>query len=146
MQGIIKAVNISSKREIPKKNVGKCEITPFGLKGDAHAGKWKRQVSLLSEESRLKMIKRGYKFDYGELYENLTIEGIKIHKLPIGTWLKINTAILEIVQVGKPPTEYSPEEYEKKWVMLEEGVFAKVIRPGFVAIGDTIEVIERKVD
>ena len=51
MEGIIKAVCISEKRGTVKKNINEVKvIKDFGLEGDAHAGKWHRQVSFLSAD------------------------------------------------------------------------------------------------
>ncbi len=141
-KGVIKGVSISEKRGTAKINIKECEITSLGLKGDAHAGEWEKQVSLLSVKSMNKIKIKGQNVVYGQLSENLTVEGIELHTLPIGTRLKINDQIiLEITKIGKNKGEYNDEEYEFRWPMINEGVFAKVIKPGYVKVGDTIEVI-----
>ncbi|MHA1867325.1 MAG: MOSC domain-containing protein [Candidatus Heimdallarchaeaceae archaeon] len=141
MNGTVLAVNISPKRELPKKNVHTAEITNLGLKGDSHSGNWDKQVSLLSIKSIHKLMKNPDKLNYGDLFENLTIDGIELHNRPIGTKIKINETILEIVQIGKPKEQFSPEEYYEKRAMVEEGIFAKVIQPGTVSVGDKIEIL-----
>ncbi|MHA1115043.1 MAG: MOSC domain-containing protein [Candidatus Heimdallarchaeaceae archaeon] len=141
MIGTVLAVNISPKRELPKKNINTVEVTNLGLKGDSHSGNWDKQVSLLSIKSIQKLMKNPDKLSYGDLFENLTIDGIELHNKPIGTKIKINKVVLEIVQIGKPKEQFSPEEYEKKKAMIEEGIFAKVVRPGIISVGDKIEII-----
>ena len=93
------AVNISTGKGTPKKNVGKgMLIEGHGLEGDAHAGKWHRQISLLGKDTLDKM---DGKVPYGGFGENLTIDGICVYELPVGTKLKINNALLEVTQIGK---------------------------------------------
>ncbi len=138
----ITAVCISEKKGTIKTNVGACEITATGLKGDAHAGDWHRQVSLLAEESIEKMKNLGYPVTNGSFAENLTTQGIVLHTLPIGTRLQINDVILEITQIGKECHEgCAIKQKTGKCVMPKEGVFAKVIKEGVVHAGDSITIL-----
>src|SRR4030065_2745639 len=102
-RGKVLAVNISDDKGTKKTNVQKCALLKdFGLKGDAHAGPWHRQVSLLANESIEKMKAMGLDVGYGDFAENITTEGIDLVRLPIGTVIHIgNTVILEVTQIGK---------------------------------------------
>jgi MOSC domain-containing protein YiiM len=115
----------------------------WGLDGDAHAGKYHKQISLLSIESIKKMKKQGANIKFGDLFENLVVDGIVLHKLPIGTKLKIGEdVLLEITQIGKKE-EYLKEIEGKmyKSIMTKEGVFTRVIEGGIVKAEDEVEVI-----
>ena len=76
-------------------------LEEFGLENDAHAGKWHRQVSLLSYDKIEAFRARGAKVDHGAFGENLVVEGIDFSSLPIGTRFKCNDVILEMTQIGK---------------------------------------------
>ena len=119
-------------------------VKDWGLEGDAHIGKYHKQISLLGMDSIQKMQKQGVKINFGELFENLDVEGIKLFKLPIGTKLKIGKDILlEITQIGKKDKYFL--EIERKRVssiMTKEGVFTRVLKGGKVRPKDDIEVIE----
>ena len=100
----ILAVNISEKKGTPKKSIPEgILIENFGLEGDAHAGKWHRQISLLAVESIEKA--KGMRTDglcHGVFAENLTTEGITLYTLPVGTLLSVgDESILEVTQIGK---------------------------------------------
>ena len=118
-------------------------IEDFGLKDDAHAGKGQRQVSLLGVESIQKMQDKGFKIQYGDFAENLTVEGIVLYLLPLETKLKIGESILlEVTQIGKECHQGC--EIRKKigdCVMPREGIFARVVKGGKVKAGDSIEVL-----
>ena len=139
------AVNISERKKTPKVSIpeGKL-IEDFGFEGDAHAGKWHRQVSLLAKESIEKA--KGMRTDglcHGIFAENLTTEGIVLHTLPVGTRLKIgDTAVLEVTQIGKECHDgCAIKELVGQCIMPKEGIFARVITGGTVKAGDEIEVI-----
>jgi len=103
MKGKILAVCQSKKKGTIKTEIREgLLIEDFGLKGDAHAGKWHRQISLLGIESINKMRDKGYQLSFGDFAENLTIEGLTLPKLPLGTKVKIGKEVLlEITQIGK---------------------------------------------
>lgn len=117
-------------------------IENFGLEGDAHSGSWHRQVSLLGQESIKKMQDMGIKgLEPGKFAENITTEGIVLYKLPIGTILKIGDVVLEITQIGKECHEgCAIKKQVGKCVMPLEGVFAKVIKEGYISKGDSISL------
>ncbi len=143
VSGIVLAVNISEKTGEPKKNIGFCEITQIGLEGDAHAGDWHRQVSLLANESIDKMKDLGVNLDPGIFAENITTKGILLGQLPVGTQLKINDVILEITQIGKECHQgCAIQKLVGKCIMPIEGVFAKVIKTGTIKTGDEITILK----
>lgn len=142
----IVAVNISKKKHIPKKNIEKGEFkVNHGLVGDAHAAPGIRQVSLLAKESYDKFEKTNFKkicLKKGIFAENLTTQGIVLHKLKIGTKLKINNVILEISKIGKEcHTICTIAKEVGSCIMPKEGVFAKVLESGVISVGDWIEVL-----
>ena len=100
--GTVKAVCVSEAKGVQKSDVGSAAIeADFGIVGDAHAGKWHRQVSLLSFESIEDFKARGAEVVDGSFGENLIIEGIDVKALPIGTKLACNDVRMEITQIGK---------------------------------------------
>jgi MOSC domain-containing protein YiiM len=145
IRGKVLAVNISRDKGTRKRNVRRCELlVGFGLKGDAHAAHWHRQVSLLANESIDKMRQRGLQAAYGDFAENITTEGIDLMSLPIGTTLRAGQeAILRVTQKGKECHDRCAIYHEMgDCVMPREGVFAEVLRPGEISVGDSIEVVE----
>ena len=141
----ILAVNISEKKKTPKITVPEGRlIEDFGLEGDAHAGKWHRQVSLLGAES-IERARSGPTdgLCHGVFAENLTTEGIELFTLPVGTRLRVGgEAVLEITQIGKECHEgCAIRQLVGQCVMPREGVFARVVTGGVVRAGDEITVL-----
>lgn len=138
------AVNISEKKGVPKEPIdnGFFEVD-HGLVGDAHAGKWHRQVSLLGQES-IDKIKAGIEgICVGKFAENLTTEGIKLYELPIGTKLKIGETEMEVTQIGKEcHMGCAIRELVGDCVMPREGIFTKVLKSGNIKPGDEIIVLK----
>lgn len=139
------AINISEKKKTPKKSIpeGKL-IENFGFEGDAHAGNWHRQVSLLAKESIERA--QGMRTDglcHGMFAENITTEGIVLHTLPVGTKLKIGgEAVLEITQIGKECHDgCAIRELVGQCIMPKEGIFCKVLTGGTVKAEDEITVL-----
>ena len=145
MKAKIIAVNISEKKGTVKKNVGKGFFRKdYGLVGDAHAGPGIRQVSLLANESHEKMKKNPdlrHCLKFGDFGENLTTEGIVLHKLKIGTKLKIGDVLLEISKIGKE-CHYQCAIRKKigRCIMPTEGIFAIVLSEGEIKVNDDIEL------
>ena len=138
------SINISEKKGTRKTKINPgVLIEDFGFEGDAHAGKWHRQVSLLAKESIEKS--KGLPSDglcHGVFAENITTEGIELYTIPVGTKLKVGECIIEISQIGKECHEgCAIQKLVGKCVMPREGVFAKVIKGGKVYEGDDIQVI-----
>jgi MOSC domain-containing protein YiiM len=139
--GKVLAVNISEDKGTKKSNIESCALLKdFGLKGDAHAGPWHRQVSLLANESIEKMRAKGLNVGYGDFAENVTTEGVDLVHLPIGTKIRIgNSVILRVTQIGKECHERCAIYYQAgDCVMPKEGIFAEVVTEGEVKVGDEI--------
>jgi MOSC domain-containing protein YiiM len=144
-KGRIKAISISKNRGTQKYNVPAAQLkVDFGIEGDAHAGDWHRQVSLLAEESLEKMRAKGAAVTEGDFAENITTEGIDLQSLTIGSKLRLGTeAEVEISQFGKQ-CHGGCEIFQQigDCIMPREGIFAKVTKPGRIKPGDTIEVLQ----
>jgi MOSC domain-containing protein YiiM len=145
ISGKILAVNISQKKGEKKNNIN-CGIflEDLGLENDAHAEAGIiRQVSLLSRDSIDKIRAKGLDVNHGDFAENLTIEGIDLPALPIGTRLKVgDKVLLEVTQIGKVCHNRCNIFYTVgDCVMPREGIFAKVITGGEIKVDDTIEVV-----
>lgn len=143
-KGRIRAISISSRRGTKKDNVPCADLeVACGIMGDAHAGNWHRQVSLLAVESVDKMVANGARVSPGDFAENITTEGIDLQSLTIGTKLKLGIgAEVEVTQFGKE-CHGRCEIFEQvgDCIMPREGIFAKVTKAGSINIGDVIEVI-----
>lgn len=148
MSGYVVAVCISEKKGIRKTPVDRVELRPdHGIIGDAHAGNWHRQVSLLSMNSVRKMQKLGLDVDKGDFAENITTEGIDLVSLPIGTLLRIGTSILEVTQIGKECHNRCAIFYQAgDCVMPREGIFARVLQGGKVHTGNSVVIIKDMVE
>jgi MOSC domain-containing protein YiiM len=143
--GRIHAVSVSDRKGVVKHNVPQARlVVDLGLEGDAHAEGGLRQVSLLSLISIRKMVAAGAKVAPGDFAENLTVEGLDVMHLPVGTRLKVGyTVELEITQIGKACHKgCAIREQVGDCVMPREGVFARVLQDGLVKPGDTIEVTD----
>ena len=113
-----------------------------GIEGDAHAGEWHRQVSLLAVESIRKMQALGLAVGNGDFAENFTTQGIELYTLPVGTRLEIGETLLEVTQIGKECHTRCAIFYQAgDCVMPKEGIFAKVVKGGTVAAGAPINLI-----
>jgi MOSC domain-containing protein YiiM len=144
--GKVLAVNISQKKGEKKNNID-CGLflENLGLENDAHAQAGIiRQVSLLAKESIDKIRAKGLDVNYGEFAENLTVEGIDLPALPIGTRLKIGKdVLLEVSQIGKECHNRCNIFYTVgDCVMPREGIFAKVLAGGEIKADDLIEIID----
>jgi len=144
LKGQIVAVSTSRRKGQKKSNLSQCELLKDkGFEGDAHAGDWHRQVSLLAMESIAKIRDKGIDVAPGDFAENITTSGIKIWQLELGTRLAVGSeAELEITQVGKECHDRCAIYHQVgDCVMPREGIFARVIRGGKVKPGDTIRVL-----
>lgn len=140
--GKVMAVCISDKRGTKKLNVGSIElIENYGLKGDGHAGDWHRQVSLLSYDRVEEFRASGAAVDDGAFGENLLVKDIDFKVLPVGTKLRCNDVILEITQIGKECHAHCEIFHQVgDCIMPREGVFARVLHGGKIAVGDEMYV------
>lgn len=147
IMGKIVAVCISEKKGIQKRDVGACRlIEHFGLEGDAHAGKWHRQVSLLARESADIMREKGLNIKDGDFGENIVTEGIELKSLPIGTILKIGDGItIRVTQIGKLCHDRCAIYYKAgDCIMPREGIFAEILTGGTIKAGDEITVVGKE--
>ena len=140
--GKVLAVCISEKKGTQKKNVGSAVfVEDWGLEGDAHAGKWHRQVSLLSGEKIDAFRAKGAEVEDGAFGENLVVEGIDFAKLPVGTRFRCGEVVLELTQIGKE-CHNGCAIFQKmgECIMPREGVFTRVLKGGKVSVGDEMTV------
>jgi MOSC domain-containing protein YiiM len=115
----------------------------FGIVGDAHAGPWHRQISLLAQESIDKMRQKGLVLKHGAFAENIVTRGIDLLSLPVGTVLTLGEICLEITQIGKECHQRCAiYEQAGDCVMPKEGIFARVISGGVLRSGDSIGFVE----
>ncbi|MGI6031261.1 MAG: MOSC domain-containing protein [Eubacteriales bacterium] len=140
--GRIVAVCTSPARGTPKQNVHRAELVEnWGIRGDAHAGEWHRQVSLLSHDRIEAFRDRGAQVEDGAFGENLVVEGIDFAALPVGTRLRCGEVLLEMTQIGKEC--HSHCEIHRRMgecIMPTQGVFARVLKGGWVQEGEEMEV------
>ena len=142
---VIRAVCISEKKGQQKHPVESVRLRPaHGIDGDAHAGNWHRQVSLLGQESvdRLQA-KISIPLFPGAFAENILCEGIELYKLPVGTRLRVGTALCEVTQIGKEcHADCAIRRQAGDCVMPREGIFAIVLTEGEARAGDPVTVEE----
>lgn len=140
--GKILAICISEKKGTEKNKVRDAEFkVEHGIIGDAHAGNWHRQISLLSFEKIEEFRKKGINVEFGAFGENIVVEGIELSKLPIGTILKVGTALMEVTQIGKVCHEKCRiYEVVGDCIMPREGIFAKVLESGQAKVGECINI------
>ncbi len=140
MSARVVAVCISEKKGERKTPVESVELREnHGIVGDAHAGEWHRQVSLLAIESIQKMQRLGLDVDTGDFAENITTSGIEVFSLPVGTRLAIGDTIVEVTQIGKECHNRCAIYHQAgDCVMPKEGIFVRVLQGGNVRAGDEI--------
>lgn len=136
------SVNTSQKKGTVKKPVDNIQLSEIGVVGDAHSGKWHRQVSLLATESIAKFSEEaGRSIKYGEFAENITTEGLLLYECrPLDRFRNEETE-LEVTQIGKKCHGDNCSIFREvgNCVMPKEGIFARVIRGGNLKSGDQFE-------
>ena len=143
------SVNISERKGTAKHPVPEIQLKyRHGIVGDAHAGDWHRQISLLAEESVDTMRALSpVPLDAGVVAKNINTRGIDLKRLPVGTRLRVGETEVEVTQIGKEcHSDCAIKKAVGKCVMPTEGVFAVVIREGAVRPGDDIEILEKRGD
>lgn len=141
--GIVKAVCISERRGTEKTAVAQAELqTGYGIVNDAHAGKWHRQVSLLSYDKVQEFNARGGQAHVGAFGENILVEGLDFKNLPVGTKLFCGDVILKMTQIGKECHTHC-QIYQRvgDCIMPREGVFAEVLQGGTIKPGDEMKAV-----
>jgi MOSC domain-containing protein YiiM len=142
--GTVVSVNLSEKKTVRKQRFERGTLVlDRGFEGDAHAGDWHRQVSLLSIESIDSMNAKGLSVGPGDFAENITTKGVEVMTLPVGSVIRIGDGVvLEVSQVGKVCHNKCAIYYQAgDCVMPREGVFVVVREPGDVAVGDPVEIV-----
>lgn len=141
----VTSVNISEQKGTQKHPVSEIRLKRrHGIVGDAHAGDWHRQISLLAEESVDSMrAVSPIPLDEGVFAENINTVGVDLKHLPVGTRLRIGETEVEVTQIGKEcHNDCAIKQAVGKCVMPTEGIFAVVVREGSVRAGDEIEILE----
>lgn len=141
--GVVKAVCTSEKKGTQKASVGSALfVKDWGIEGDAHAGKWHRQVSLLSYEKIEEFKARGAEVTDGAFGENLVVSGINFKELPIGTRFSCGDVLLELTQIGKQcHSGCAIFKAMGECIMPHEGVFTRVLHGGTIKTGDLMTVL-----
>jgi len=146
MSGKVVAVCTSKEKGVRKESIGEAKLVAgWGMEGDAHAGKWHRQVSLLGINSIEKMRKMAKKKNInlvpGDFAENITVDGLEVFTLPVGTYLTAGETLLEVTQIGKK-CHHGCEIFKQvgHCVMPKEGIFTRVLVGGMVKAEDIIEL------
>lgn len=146
--GKILGICISEKRGTEKHEIQEANLVKdWGIEGDAHGGKWHRQVSLLSFEKIEDFRAKGAEVDFGAFGENLIVEGYDLRALPVETRFQIGDAVLELTQIGKECHSHC-QIYKRMGdcIMPREGVFTEVVKPGHIKVDDEITMIPPKKD
>ena len=143
-KGSVRSINISLKKGVKKTPVETAEIGPEGIRTDAHAGDWHRQISFLADESADRMRKIAPGINPGDFAENITTLGIDFTRVRIGQKIMINDKVsLEITQIGKECHNGCEIKQQVGYcVMPTEGIFAKVITGGGIKTGDEVIIYE----
>lgn len=140
MKFSIESVNISEKKGVQKHPVGKIELKEgFGIKGDAHAGKWHRQVSFLSSESinYMRSKSNGFEIKDGDFGENIVTRGIDWKNVNIGGKIVINSVVMEVTQIGKEcHSGCAIFDAVGECIMPVQGIFARVLKGGEISVKD----------
>lgn len=138
------AVCTSEKKGVQKEVQDSIElVVDHGIEGDAHAGKWHRQVSLLSYEKIEAFNEKGANVDDGAFGENIIVSGIDLSALPVGTILESGDIVLEVTQIGKKCHHHCAIYHAVgDCIMPREGIFTKVIKGGTMKKGDSIEIVK----
>lgn len=143
-KGVIRAVCTSPEKGTEKVNVHRAHVVEdWGIEGDAHAGRWHRQVSLLSWQKVEAFNLQGACVTDGAFGENLLVDGIDCARLPIGTRLRCEDVLLEVTQIGKECHSGCAIARRVGYcIMPHEGIFARVLRGGDIREGDEIITVE----
>lgn len=143
----IVSIAVSKKKGTRKTPVKEAFILQnHGLKGDAHAGPWHRQVSFLASESIERTRKEGLEITFGDFAENIATSGIDWQKVPIGAKVRLgDSALIEITQIGKECHNRCAIYYQAgDCIMPREGIFGRVLKGGKICCGDEVRFTNRR--
>ena len=145
VNGKLLHVCISAKKGIAKHDVPSARITvEHGMEGDAHAGGWHRQVSLLTHVDIEAMRAKGLVLEPGAFGENLVIDGLLTDDLGVGSRLRIGPVLLELTQIGKVCHTRCAIYYSTgDCIMPRTGLFARVLEGGELVPGASVEIVHR---
>ena len=143
MKGKILAICRSDKKGTQKYEIQEAHLIPeWGIEGDAHAGRWHRQVSLLSFEKIEEFRAKGANVSFGAFGENLVIQGVDLRNVPVGTIIRCGDAVLRLTQIGKECHDHCAIYHSVgDCIMPREGVFAEVLKEGVIKPGDEMEFL-----
>jgi molybdopterin adenylyltransferase len=146
MHVVIKSLNLSENKGTVKRPVASVELTETGLMGDAHAGYWHRQVSMLGTESIRKACEQNkQQYGYGDFGENITTEGFDIYKAHILDRFRSENVLLEVTQIGKKCHRGCEiMKTSGDCIMPVEGIFCRVLKSGKLQAGDVLEYIPKQ--
>ena len=141
-KGFIVSISTSPEKGQKKKPIESAVlIEDHGIEGDAHAGNWHRQVSLLAEESIDKMRAKGLDVGFGDFAENITTRGLVLYEIPLNSRIRIGECLVEVTQIGKECHDRCAiYEAIGDCVMPREGIFVRVLRGGRVKQDDEVVI------
>ena len=142
----IRAICISEKKGMQKHPVSEAELkADWGIVGDAHAGNWHRQISILAQDSVARMQEKlpHYQLKPGDFAENILIDGLDLKTVAIGQQIQFGTDVIgEVTQIGKEcHNDCIIRKTAGDCVMPREGVFLKVIHPGIIKVGNKVRLL-----
>jgi MOSC domain-containing protein YiiM len=142
--GIIRAINISPTKGTVKLSVQTALLRAFhGIEGDAHAGTWHRQVSLLPHESIEAVRAQLPSLEDGAFAENIVTEGLSLAEVQVGAMIRAGDALLEVTQIGKKCHQGCViREVTGDCIMPREGVFCRVLEGGSIEPGTPLDFVE----
>ncbi|MHB9037778.1 MAG: molybdenum cofactor synthesis domain-containing protein [Armatimonadota bacterium] len=149
IKGRVVSVNISDAKGTVKRPAASVRVSDRGIEGDAHAGAWHRQVSLLSQESIEAFAKlKSRSIAPGEFAENLTLQGVDTASAAVLDRFRIGSVELQVTQIGKSchGTECAIFREVGECMMPKEGLFCRVLSGGTISAGDAVEYIPKTLD
>ena len=145
--GQVEALCVSDKKGVQKHPVDSAVfLVEKGIEGDAHAGDWHRQVSILGTDDIETTRKQGLSdLGPGDFAENVVLPDMDLIGLGLGSRIRLGAdVVLAISQIGKVcHTPCRIGQLTGDCIMPRLGLFARVEKGGEVKLGDKAEVIEQ---